>query len=81
LKEESRLSAEETIISGRLKDALLDNAERSYATRPIDTPQVTVRPMTSEPSLSSEQLSFFKDYLTEKVNDNSWKRFKKLSLF
>jgi hypothetical protein len=72
LKEESRLSAEETIISGRLKDALLDNAERSYATRPIDTPQVTVRPMTSEPSLSSEQLSFFKDYLTEKVNDNSW---------
>jgi hypothetical protein len=71
-KESSRLSAEETIMSGRLKDALLGNAERSYATRPIDTHQTVLRPMTAEPSLSSEQLSFFKDYLTEKMNDNGW---------
>jgi hypothetical protein len=67
-KENSRISAEETIMSGRLKDALLGNAERSYATRPIDNQQPVMRPMTAEPSLSSEQLSFFKDYLTEKMN-------------
>lgn len=60
-------------MSGRLKDALLDNAERSYATRPIDLPQqIPLRPITSEPSLTTEQLAYFKDYLTEKVNDNSW---------
>lgn len=71
-KEGSRLSAEETIMSGRLKDALLGNAERSYATRPIDNQQTVQRPMTAEPSLTSEQLSFFKDYLTEKMNENVW---------
>lgn len=46
-KDSSKLSAEETIMSGRLKDALLGNAERSYATRPIDTQQTVLRPITS----------------------------------
>ena len=49
----NNLSAEETIMSGRLRDALLDNAERSYATRPVDLPSSKIRPMASEPSLSS----------------------------
>lgn len=55
-------------MSGRLKDALLDNAERSYATRPIDLPAGAGtagrsrggRAMNAEPSLNSEQLSFLK---------------------
>ena len=62
----SRLSAEEeeTIMSGRLKEALLDSAERSYATRPVDGQQTTFRNLTTYPSLSTKQLSYFKDYLT-----------------
>lgn len=59
-EQSSRMSGQEAELSGRLKDTLLNKAEKSYYSRPLNISNILAGGMNLQPSLNGLELSLFK---------------------